>query len=164
MKNIQLLKPKIGELEISAKDYEAAIKELIATQRDAEEKSKNLRKAFHEDIDAYFDTVDERIKVYCSTDLKRFNVKSQNTIAKMKACVDLTAKMDNLITQYDRELFAEGEELLSQAKELLQSLVVPSIDAVEIPQVRLERGQDWILEGAVDLQLLRVQRYLRVWT
>ena len=75
----------------------------------------------------------------------------------MKACVDMTTNMDELIAQNDRKIFAEGEELLSQAKELLQSLAGPSIDAVEIPQVRLERGQDWSLEGAVDLQLLQVQ-------
>ena len=84
-------------------------------------------------------------------------------IAKIKACEGLTAKMNHLITQ-DRKLLSEGEEFLSQAKEFLQSLAGPSIDAVGIPQVRLERGQDWSLEGAVDLQLLRVPGSCQVCT
>ena len=53
--------------------------------------------------------------------------------------------------------------MLSQVSELLQSLADQTyIDAVEIPQVRLERGQDWSLEGAVDLKLLGVRRKIRV--
>ena len=55
--------------------------------------------------------------------------------------------------------------MLSQVSELLQSLADQTyIDAVEIPQVRLERRQDWSMKGAVDLQLLRVQRNAQVCT
>ena len=72
--------------------------------------------------------------------------------------------MNNLIAKSDSDLLAQGEQLLNQAHELSQSLADPSIDAIEIPQLRLERGQDWSLEGAVDLKLLRVQRPARVST
>ena len=163
-KNIKLLQKKIKELKINAKSYETAINELKKTQKDVMEKSKKIRRAFHQDIDKYLDTIDKRIESCYSTDLKTVTDQNQDVIMKTKACDDLTANMENLIAQNDRKLFAKGEQLLSQADELLQSLAGPSIDAVEIPQVRLERGQDWSLEGAVDLQLMRVQRYLRVWT
>ena len=163
-KNITLLQKKIKQLKISAKSYEAAINKLKTTQKDVMEKCKNMRRAFHQDIDKYFDTIDERIESCYSTDLKTVTDQNQDVIMKTKACDDLTANMENLIAQNDRKLFAKGEQLLSQADELLQSLAGPSIDAVEIPQVRLERGQNWSLDGAVDLQLLRVQRNFRVWT
>ena len=121
-----------------------------------------MRKAFHEDIDKYFDTIDERIEVACRTGLKTFKGQNQALIKQIQACVALTSKMDNLIAKTDSELLAGGEKLLSKADELSQSLADPSIEAVEMPQVRLERGQDWSLEGAVDLQLLTVERRLRV--
>ena len=79
-------------------------------------------------------------------------------IYKVKTCVELTTNMDNLIAQHDRKLFAAGDDLLNQAKTLLQSLTgPPSTNDVDIPQVRLERQRDWSLEGAVILQLRRVR-------
>ena len=161
-KTIKHLKQKSQKLETDAKFYESIIQELKATQKSSSEKSKVLRKAFHADIDKYFDTVDERIEVACGTDLKTFKGQNQAMIKQIQACVGLTSKMDNLIAKTDSELLAEGEKLLSKAEELSQSLAGPSIDAVEIPQVRVERGKDWSLEGGVDLQLLPVQRKLRV--
>ena len=62
----------------------------------------------------------------------------------------------------DSELLYQQERLFSQANELSQSLAVPSIGTVEIPQVRFERRQDWGMEAVVDLQLLPVQRRLRL--
>ena len=53
---------------------------------------------------------------------------------------------------------AEGKQLLTQAQELSQSLPGALMDCVEIPQVRLERRQDWSLEEAVDFQLRPVRR------
>ena len=144
-------------MKINAKGYESAINELKDMQKKVTHKSKALRKAFHEDIDKYFDAIDERIKSFCNADFKTFTNGNQDMNAKLKVCVDLTAKMDHLLAQNDSELLAQGEQLLSQANELSQSLAGPSIDAVHIPQVRLERGQDWSLEGAVDLQLRQVQ-------
>ena len=160
---IKLLHQKIEEIQISAKGGELAIKEFKAAQKDAFEKSKVLRQAFHNDIDKYLDNIDERIASFYSTHLKTFQDHNQNTIAKLKACVNLTSDMDNLRTQNEGKLLADGEKMLSQAKELLQSLSDQTyIDAVEIPQVRLERRQDWSLEGAVDLQLQQVQRSVRM--
>ena len=83
-------------------------------------------------------------------------------IAKMKACVDMATAADDLMKQSDRNLFAEGDKLLTKAGGLLQSLAGPFMDRVEIPQVRLERRQDWSLEGAVDLQLRRIPSDIRV--
>ena len=163
-KNVKLVQQKIKELQINAKSYEAAINKLKTTQKDVMEKSKNMRKSFHEDIDKYFDTIDERIGSFCSTDLNTFTHQNRDVVMKTKACEDLTANMESLIAQNDRKLLSQGEPLLSQAKEFLQSLECQSIDALKIPQVRLERGQDWSFEGAVDLQLLQVQRNFRVCT
>ena len=66
--------------------------------------------------------------------------------------------MEHLMAQNDSELLAQGDQLLRQAKQISLSLACPSIDDVEMPQVILERGQDWSLEGAVNLQLRKVQR------
>ena len=139
-KNINDLKQKSEKLQISVTKYESAIKQLMDMTKNIKDKSKALRKSFHEDIDNYFDAIDERIDNNCNPVFRTLTVKSVDVIAKMKACHVLTAKMDTLITQERRPL-AEGEDLLSQAEELFQSLTDPSfIDAVEIPQVRLERG------------------------
>ena len=53
----------------------------------------------------------------------------------------------------DTELLAQGELTLRQAKEFSQSLSGASVDVVETPQVRLERGRDWSLNGAVVFHL-----------
>ena len=161
-KYVKLFKQETEKLKISAKCYESAINELKETQKKVAHKSKVLRKAFHEDIDKYFDAVDGRIESVCNPYFNSFANSNQDMNIKMKACVDLTAKMDHLMAQNDSELFARGEQLLNKAEELSQSLAGSSMDAVEIPQVRLERRQDWSLEGAVDLQLLPVQRRLHV--
>ena len=157
-KYVKLFKQETEKLKISAKCYESAINELKETQKKVAHKSKVLRKAFHEDIDKYFDAVDGRIESVCNPYFNSFANSNQDMNIKMKACVDLTAKMDHLMAQNDSELLAQGEQLLNKAEELSQSLAGSSMDAVEIPQVRLERRQDWSLEGAVDLQLLRDQR------
>ena len=126
-------------------------------------KSKELRKTFHEDIDKYFDTIDERIESFSKTNLESVTDQCQDMMVKMKSCVDMTTSVDALVAaENDSKMLALGEQFLSQAEELLQLLAGPSIDAVEIPQLRLERGQDWSLKGAVDLQLRRVQRSVRV--
>ena len=151
-----------ASLESSAKFYESLIEDLQTTQKNALGKSKVLRKAFYEDIDKYFNIIDERIERACRTGLKSFSNQNRSTMVSLKACVDLTAKMDNLLAKTDGEQFTQGEPLLNQVKLLLQSLADSSIDAVEIPQVRLERRQDWNLEGAVNLQLRRVQRRVGV--
>ena len=79
----------------------------------------------------------------------------------MQTFADLAESMDTLLRRNDSvEMLAQGEQLLSQAKELLQAR--QSIDAVEIPQVRLERGQDWSLEGTVDIEVIRGHRNFRV--
>ena len=159
-KYVKLFKENTEKLENSARRYESAINELKGMQKNVAHKSKKLRKAFHEDIDKYFDAIDERIESFCKRDLKTLKNTNQDITVTTKACIELTAKLDNLIAKTDSELLAQYEQLLSQAQELSQSLVY--FDAVEIPQVRLERGQDWSLEGAVDLQLCRVQRKARV--
>ena len=154
--NIKFLKQKSEELQANTTFYESIYKELKETKKLFFEKSNVLREAIHKELDKYFDTIDEKIEIPCSTGLKSFMDQNQDTIAKMQACVDLTSKMDNLITKPDRELLAQGEHLLIQSNELSQSLAVPSSDDAEIPKVRLERRQDWILEPA-DFQLLRAQ-------
>ena len=157
-KTVDILKQKTKEFNSDSETYDSIKEELQAAQKNAEQKSKALRKAFHEDIDKYFDTIDERIETFSGISSKTFNDQHHGGTDQLEACVvDITIYMDKLIAQNDRKLFAEGEQLLGKAKELLQSLTGASIDAVEIPQVRLERGQDWRLEGAVDLQLLPVQ-------
>ena len=161
-KNIDILRQKRQELEIGATFYESIIKELKTTQENSSEKITVLRQAFHEDVDKYFDTIDERIQTACGTSLATVEGQTQAVVENMKASDDLTAKMDNFIAKNDSELLARGEQLLSKAQELSQSLAGSSIDAVEIPQVRLERAQDWGLEGAVDLQLQKVQHRPRV--
>ena len=80
----------------------------------------------------------------------------------MQTFADLADNMDMLLRRNDSRMLARGEQLLSQAKELLQAR--QSIDAVEIPQVRLERTQDWSLEGAADLEITRSHRTFRVST
>ena len=70
-----------------------------------------------------------------------------------------TENHDVLLRQNDSEKLVSGEQLLSQAEELLQA--VPSSDALEmpqIPQVRLERGQDRNLERTVDIEVTRSHR------
>ena len=62
--------------------------------------------------------------------------------------------MDKFSNIHNGKSVCEGEQrLLSETKEMSQSLAGPSIDTVEIPPVRLERGQDWNLED----QFHRVQ-------
>ena len=158
VKSMTLLKQKREELKTKAKFYESIIKELKTTQTNALDKSDVLRKTFHGEIDKYFNTINHQIAVACITDLTAFESQSQATIVNMQACADLTAKMDNLIAKTDSELLPQGAQLLSQAKRLSQALDDSFIDAVEVPQVRFERGQDWSLEGAVNLQLRKVQR------
>ena len=162
--NITLLKQKIAALKASTKFYESIIREVKATKKCALEKSKVLRKAFHKDINKCFDTIDERIENACSTNLTTFNDENQAMIVNMEAYVDLTTQMDSLMAKTGSELLAKGEQLLNKAKELSQSLAALSTDVhvVEIPQVRLERGHAWSLEGAVHLQLVPVQRRHRV--
>ena len=139
------------------KDVESMIKELKTIQKDAIEKSNCLRKAFHDNLDKYFDSIDERIASFFSKDLKTFQSHHQDITAKLKVYADLTANMDKLTTENDGKLLLEGVKLLNEAKKLLQSPLSSSIDAVEIPQVHLERVQDLNLKGAVDLQLLQGQ-------
>ena len=132
------------------------MKELKETKRSSLEKSEVLRKAIHEDIDKHFDTIDARIEIPCGAGLATFKDQNQVTIANMQACVDMTSKMDNLITKSDRELLAEGQNLLSQSNKLSQSLAGPFVNAADMPKVRLERGKDLSLEP-VDFQVLRSQ-------
>ena len=66
--------------------------------------------------------------------------------------------MDTFSNFHDGKSVCEGEQhLLSETKEMSQSLAGSRNDDLEIPQVCLETGQDWSLEGAVDFQLRRVQ-------
>ena len=74
-----------------------------------------------------------------------------------------TENMDVLLRHNDSEKLIQGEKLLSQAEEFLQA--GPSSDALEmpqIPQVRLERGQDRNLEGAVGIEVTRSHRNFQV--
>ena len=151
--NTKTLKMASDKLTVNVKRYEAAINEIEATQKIAALKSKSLRKAFHEDIDKYFDTIDERIETYCRGDLKKLNDQNNTFIEKMRECDNMTADMHNLLQQNEIKLIAKTEAILSQAKALSQSLAGLAIDAIEVKQVCLERGQDWSLEGAVVLYL-----------
>ena len=163
MENIRLLKQNIEELNIGTKRYETAIKELEKTQKNALQKSKVLRKAFHETVEKYFDAVDDRIARFCSRDYTIFKDKNHDSIKKAKACVDLIENMDKLVAEPNScKLLAQGDKLLIRAKELSKSLTSLSTDAVEIPKVRLECGQDWSLAGAVNLHLQRVQHTVGV--
>ena len=76
----------------------------------------------------------------------------------------MTVAADDLVMTNGWRLLVEGDKLLSKAKELSQSLAGPSIDVVEMPEVRLKRGQDWSLEGAVDLQLRTIPSNIQVCT
>ena len=146
------------QLNVVTRRHEAAIEASEAEQKMAIAKSNALRKSFHEDIDKYFDTVDERIDNFCRANLTTLTDQNMDIVVKMKACVDITASMANLTAQNERELHADGAatSLLSQATTLSQSLADLRSDAVKIPQVRIGRGQDWSLDGAVDLHLERV--------
>ena len=76
-----------------------------------------------------------------------------------------TENMDVLLRQNDIEKLVQGEQLLSQAEELLQA--GPSSDAAvmpQIPQVRFERGQDRNLEGTVDIEVTHSHRNFPVST
>ena len=161
--NMKLLKQKSDELKICVNEYESVIEEFKSLQENITDKSKDMRKTFHEDIDKHFDAIDERIDSLCKTELNTLTDKNQDAREKTKACVDLAENVDTLLRQNDSvEMLAQGEQLLSQAKELLQA--GSSIGALEIPQVRLKRGQDWSLEGAVDLEITRSHRTFRVST
>ena len=147
------------QLNVVTRRHEAAIEASEAEQKMAIAKSNALRKSLHEDIDKYFDTIDEHIEDFCRADLTALTDQNSDVAVKMKACVDITASMANLTAQNERELHADGAatSLLSQATTLSQSLAGPLSDAaVKIPQVRIARGQDWSLDGAVDLHLERV--------
>ena len=161
-KNIKYLRQKSQKLEISAKFHESIIKEMQTTHKNSLKKIKDYRKVFHEEIDKYFDAIEERIEIAYGTGLATIEGQTQAVTEGMKACVDLASQMDNTVAETDSALLAQGQQLLSQANKLSQSLAGPSIDTVEIPQVGLERGQDWSLEGAVDLQLRTIQCRPRV--
>ena len=59
--NMKLLKQKSDELKICVNEYESVIEEFKSSQENIAEQSKAMRKTFHEDIDKYFYTIDERI-------------------------------------------------------------------------------------------------------
>ena len=162
VENLSILQRKSDEFSKRAKGYELAIKELKAVKKDAAKKSKQLRKAMHDEIDKHFDTIDERIDGLGDTELKSFSDQNKDMTVQMKACVDLTTKMEKLMSQSDSKLVAKGEEMLSQATKLRQALANPCIDTVEMPQVRFGQEQGWNLEAAVDLQILQVQRNVYV--
>ena len=94
--------------------------------------------------------------------MKTLYDRNQTMIVKRKACVDMTASAENLISKNKTTLFAEMDKLLVQVKELFDSVARPSFDSVETSLVRLETGQDWSLEGAVNLKLLRIQHTAHV--
>ena len=157
-KCMSVLKKKSEKLKSHATFYETLVLELKATEESGLEKCEALRKVLHKDIDRYLNAAAKRIKTACNKDLATFANENQNMVNKANIFEELIARMDKLTAQADCELLAQGEQLLSKSKELSQSLEVQFIDAVEIPQVRLERRQDWSLEKAVDFELLPSQR------
>ena len=149
------LKEKTKELKTMSKIYESLIKELKAAREDVTQKTKALRKAFHEEIDKHFVTINSRIESF-GTD------QHPAMIAKMTACADMTTNLVSLLAKSHLELSDENKQLLSQAKELFKSLSSSSIDVLQLPQVRLERVQGLNLKRAVDLQFGRVRHKVDV--
>ena len=105
-----------------------------------------------------FDTIDQRIETFCRAGFETLTKQNRKIIERMRACDDITANMSKLLKQNDIKFFARAKESLKHAKVLSQYLAGSPIDAVKTPQVRLELGQDWSLEGTVSLNLRKVQK------
>ena len=150
-------KQKAKGLKSMSEAYETWMEEQQTSPKCAAHTSKALQKSFHEDIDKHFDTIDERIEIFVKTNSKVFTDQYQDIIHKMTSCIALTNDIESSLTQNhsktSRMIAAQDKQLLSQAEVLLKSMAGMSMDVVEIPQMRLEREQNWSLEGAVDLDV-----------
>ena len=118
-------------------------------QMEAKQKSQYLRITLHEDVDKYFDAIDERIDSFCQQNLEAVapGLTASLELEKMKT---LATELDKLSKLQERSILAEAEELVSKAQELVTTL--DSNEAVGVRRVSLERNPDWSLEGAVTLQ------------
>ena len=144
------LQAKAEELKSAEARNAKTMTEIEAAQTQAKQTSQQLRAALHEDVDKYFDVIDERIEKFCQQKLH-----IANTCKRMgyDQLVKITAEMDKLLKQQNIKVLAEAEQLILKAREIAKSVVDVNDGKVDVTRVSLERNPNWNFEGAVSLQL-----------
>ena len=151
---LRRLQAKTEELKSAAAQNAQTMTEIEAAQTQAKQTSQQLRAALHEDVDEYFDVIDERIKKFCQQYITAVSQRSRDR--ELEKFRKLTTEMDKLLKEQDSKILAEAEELVSTAQKLLKSLDDVTYVDVNIPRVILKRNPNFSLESAVDLKLHEV--------
>lgn len=161
-KEIQNLQERTEELKSVAAQNRKANRNMEANQIQAKQTSQQLRAALHEDVDKYFDVIDERIDKLCKPVLDNVNDKTSGNNDKLEATEKLSSELNNMLKQDDITALTEAEKLVSDAQELVKS-VDGNFDVVaDIPRVGLERNPNWSLEDAVTVELYDVDNKPKV--
>ena len=146
MQEIAKLREKIEELKRTTTDQNATT-EGTSSQTQAKQTSRQLRAAIHEDVDKYFDVIDERIDSFYQEELTAA-AERDVTLGKLD---QIAEKLDNILKQPDKAQLAEAKELQTEAQKLVTSLEADLDAAGTTRCLRLERNPSWSLEGAVNV-------------
>lgn len=145
-----MISQSIGEHERALTELTSGLDQTNDVEANAIKFSAETRKRCHDEVDDFFDSLEEETKSQTSETRRKFKFQQRQMKWKLDKLRRKNDAISQMISVDDAKLATDGDSLLREAQRYVESLSPPVID-VHVPAIRLERNRAWKASDAVNV-------------
>ena len=151
------MKQELQNLDAAIKNWtEAAAQSALAMGKidtmltQANQNSDVMRAAAHEDVDRYFDDVDQKIDSFCKDELKAVVEINSDQHQQFRHLAEVREEIAESLAKSDSQILSTAKAMISKARDLVR--LQPDF-TVNSAQLSLTRNPSWGINKAVNVKM-----------